>query len=341
MSFELYASDFSNRYEITHAISVQMSQYYNDIGKLTLVVPVDDYNIKAVKNNSVLYDTDTGASFIVKNVKTDPSKNRITANGYTCNWLLNKRAVTSRTAVGTVESGLYGVVMANLRSLGNVTVAAEKGYTETTEAVLYGGQLLDSVMPVLTEVGLGQRMAWNPDTLTHEWEIYKGRDLTSGIHAVVFSTERGSANDLIISDDTSTFKNFVYVPGELQDGSQIVVEVGTATGEDRHEKWITTVKKQTNDETEAEFRTRLAVAGREELDKLIRRQSFSVTVDPIDYGTAYNLGDVVACSSIRYGVEFTARINGVQYTLDANGKKTSLILGEPTLTILGEARLNG
>ena len=340
MSFELYAPDFSNRYEITHAISVQMSQYYNDIGKLTMVVPVDDYNIKAVKNNAVLYDTETRASFIVKNVKTDPSKNRITANGYTCNWLLNKRTVASRTAVGKVESGLYSIVQSNLRSLGNVTVAEEKGYTETTEAVLYGGQLLDVSMPVLTEAGFGQRMVWNPDTMTHEWEIYKGRDLSSGIHAVIFSTERGTANDLIISDDTSTFKNFAYVPGELNDGSQIVVEVGTATGEDRHEKWITFVKKQTSDETESEFRTRLAVIGREELDKLIRRQSFSVTVDPSDYGTAYTLGDVVACSSIRYGVEFTARINGVQYTLDANGKKTSLILGEPTLTILGEARLN-
>ena len=70
MSLELYTPDYSNRYEISHAISVQMSFYYNDIGKLTLVLPVNDYNIAALKNNSIVYDTKKKIAYIIKNVKS-------------------------------------------------------------------------------------------------------------------------------------------------------------------------------------------------------------------------------------------------------------------------------
>ena len=58
MSFEIYPADYSTRYELRHAISVIMTVHYNDIGKLVLVAPVTDYNITALKNGNMLYDTE-------------------------------------------------------------------------------------------------------------------------------------------------------------------------------------------------------------------------------------------------------------------------------------------
>ncbi len=81
MSLEIYPSDFSTRYELTHAISVQMSVYYNDIGKLTIVAPVNDYNITALKVGNVLFDTEREATFIIANTKCDTEENRITSEG--------------------------------------------------------------------------------------------------------------------------------------------------------------------------------------------------------------------------------------------------------------------
>ena len=81
MSFEIYPSDFSTRYELKHAVSVQMSVYYNDIGKLTVVASVNDYNIKALQVGNMLFDTERNVTYFIVNTKHDTDQNRITANG--------------------------------------------------------------------------------------------------------------------------------------------------------------------------------------------------------------------------------------------------------------------
>lgn len=60
MSFEIYPPDFSTRYQLTHAISIQITEHYNAIGKIQVVAPVDDYNIAALREGSVLYNTARG-----------------------------------------------------------------------------------------------------------------------------------------------------------------------------------------------------------------------------------------------------------------------------------------
>lgn len=344
MSLELYTPDYSNRYEISHAISVQMSEYYNEVGKLILVMPVNDYNIEALKNDSVLYDTVKKAAFILKNVKTDTPQNRITANGYTTNHLLNSRVIASPVAVTNVESGVYTIVNDNLRGMSRVSTAAAKGLTEETEITLYGKPVLEQIMPVLSSVDLGQRMVWNHRTEKHTFEVYKGKDLTSGIHSVVFSDEQGTARDLVINDDVSTFKNVAYVVSKFKDGDtekELVEIVGDATGDDRHEQWFEVSLTKEEDETEEQFRARMRVHGAMELGKLIRRQSFSVVIDPAELGVLYNIGDLVSCVSQRFGVKFNARISGMKYKKDANSETTEVVLGEPKLTAIGEVKLSG
>ena len=344
MSLELYTPDYSNRYEITHAISVQMSEYYNDVGKLILVVPVNDYNIKAIKNNGILYDTQKKIAFIIKNVKTDTPQNRITANGYTTNHMLESRVIAFSVAVSNVESGVYSVVNENLRGMQRVATAPAKGLTEKTEISLYGGTVLEQIMPVLSSVDLGHRMVWNHRTEQHVFEVYKGVDLTTGIHSVVFSDEQGTARDLVINDDASIFKNVAYVTAKYKSGDtekQLVEIVGDATGDDRHEQWFEISLTAEEGETEAQFRSRMRVHGAMELGKLIRRQSFSVVIDAAELGVLYNIGDLVSCVSKRFGVKFNARISGMKYKKDANGESTEVVLGEPKLTAIGEVKLNG
>ena len=96
MSLEVYPADFSTRYEISHAISIMLSVYYCDIGKMIIVMPIDDYNISALRNGNYVYDTERNATYFIVSVKIDTDLNRITANGFTAEWRLNKRAITYR-----------------------------------------------------------------------------------------------------------------------------------------------------------------------------------------------------------------------------------------------------
>ena len=350
MSLECYPADFSTRYEITHAISIQMSMFYNDMGKIQLVVAANDYNINALKKNAIIYDTDRGFTYILVNVKCDTTQNRITANGYTTEFMLNKRAVTTKRQITTIETGVYGVINDNLRSLPKISTAAVKGYTEKwqpndpnteeNESQVYGGQVLDVITEVLEYGNLGRRMNWNPTSKAWEFEIYKGTDRTSGIHAIAFAEEQGTCSDLVINEDNSTFKNVAYVPYSNGD-VEYLVTVGTATAGERYEVWLNSSITKEDGETLQKCKERAISYGQLELGKRINRQSFSVVVDASELGVLYNIGDIVTCSSNRFGVRFNARITGVTYTMDIRGEKTAVQLGDPVLTALGEMKLNG
>ena len=338
MSLIVYNRSLDNFHEIAHAISVQMIEYYNDIGKLIMVLPIDDYNIAAIEKGGVLYDTERDMSFTIESYKYDTNRNNITVNGHTCNWLLNKRVIASKRRITAIESGVYQTVNENLRGLYRVSVGAAQGLQGTTQIDLYGRQLLDEIMPVLSVANIGNKMRWDADARAHVFELYTGRDLTSGIHAPVFSEEFGTVRNLVITSDDSAFKNYIYVMGELTDDTVIVVQVGTATGGDRYEKWLEGSTRQTDDETVAQFQQGLREKGYEEMARLVRRETFSVSIDPEEYKKVYDLGDIVPCVSSRFGVKFNSRIAGVKYTLDAKGEDVSLILGEPILTALSEVK---
>jgi hypothetical protein len=352
MSLEVYPSDFSTRYEITHAISIQMSLLYNDMGKVQIVVAANDYNIKALKKDYILYDTVHDATYIIVNVKCDTVENRITANGFTSEWRLNKRVVAAPQQIKIIETGVYGIVNDNLRGLTKISTAAVKGLTEKfqpddpetqdeDESVIYGKGILDAITPVLEYGGLGRRMNWDPSTLSWEFEIFKGNDLTSGIHAITFAEEQGTCTNLVINEDASTFKNVAYVTWKKRDNTEMLATVGSATGDDRFELWLSSSVTQEDNETVAAARKRAESYAQLELGKHINRQSFSVVVDASELGVLYNIGDIVACSSVRFGVRFNARITGVTYTMDVSGEQTAVQLGDPILTALGEMKLNG
>lgn len=356
MSLEAYPSDFSTRYEITHAISIQMSRFYNDTGKIQIVVSANDYNINALKQNSIIYDTKRGTTYILVNVKFDTVANRITANGYTTEHLLTKRCVAARKKITVIETGVYGIINDNLRSLPRISTASVKGLTETwrpddpdtedNESEVYGGEVLKTITSILEYGELGRRMNWNPNALSWEFEIFKGRDLTSGIHAIVFAEEQGTCSNLVINEDISTFKNFAYCSysiknGDTQEDIPKLVTIGSATGGDRYEVWFDTGVTQEDGETAQKTKERAISYGQLELGKWLNRQSFSVVVDASELGSLFDIGDIVACSSVRFGVRFNARITGVSYKMDNTGEQTSIHLGDPILTALGELQLNG
>ena len=341
MSIIAYNAALTNFHEITHAIGLQMTWHYNDIGKISLTVSADDYNIHALEQNGMIYDVDRDVAYTIQNIKYDTANNRIDVNGYTVNWLLNKRAVTTKRTISNVEDLVRQVVTDNLRSLPNVMLGTDQGLSGATDAVLYGGELLDVIIPVLDRVEYGHRLRWDHNTGKLYFEVYQGNDLTSGIHAVTFSEEQGTAAELIITDDNSTFKNYFYLPCKLTNETEIVVTYGSATGGNRYEHWIDSGQVQSSDETETEFRQRMVWECQAEAAQRLRRQTFSVKIDADDLGYAYDLGDKIACASARFGIQFLARITGVKFTLDNSGPETLLILGEPQLTALGEVKLLG
>ena len=156
---------------------------------------------------------------------------------------------------------------------------------------------------------------------------------------VVFSTEQRTAKDLICNDVDSTFYTTAFVRWDWEDTVQMHL-VGTC-GVSARELWIDSSLSPEGGEDFAAMKKRVISDAMDTLKEQIRRKSFTVTIDPEDFGRLYDMGDIVSCVSIRYGVEFNARVTGIKYTLDATGEKTEVTLGEPILTALEALKLNG
>ena len=357
MSLEIYPSDFSTRYGLYGATSISMSVYYNETGKIQITEPMDEYNIAAIATGNIVYDTERGTTYIIVSVIRDTTQRSITANGYTTDWLLSKRAQIVDKQITNIETGVRELVTENMLASGDarnyprIVLGGLKGYTEqwqpddaeTTdedESRTYGGQLLETVEDLLEYGGLGRRMIWNGDKLQWTFDIYKGEDRTTGIHQIAFVEEQGTCSDLVIEEDISTFKNVAY-GRYMYNEQEYLTSVGDATGENRHEYWSSVMETGEDGDTQAKIESRAKASLALELKNYISRQSFTVTIDPSELGTRYSLGDVVSCVSNRFSISFTARITGVKYTMDATGESTSIVLGDPTLTALGALKLNG
>ena len=341
MRIEIFSPDLSTHHELANAISVQFEEKYNDVGKMTIVLPMDDYNIGIALKNSVVYIVGLGFAYEVAEVQSDTENNEITLNGYTLNNRLNRRVIATAATVQNVEHDLYSIVRQNLRNL-PVLLHAERGLPATVDqTTLYGEELLSSIQPVLNDAGYGQRAVFDYRAKTITWEIYQGEDRSTGMKRVIFSEERGTAPGLVIDQDNSTYKNVCYCKAQYRDQTEFVVTAGTVTGEDRRELWSEySGDPQGEDEGNSAFQTRVRQFAALQLGNYLDRLSFTVNADASELGTAYNVGDLVSCVSLRHGVQFNARITGASYSQDANnGMQVSLTLGDPILTVIGGIKL--
>lgn len=351
----VYAEDFSETYWIKNVISLTETAYYNDVGKITITAPADELNIAAFRVGGLVYDTERKLLYLLMNTQVDTTSLQITANGKSAEAILNRRVSAQDITIKNIESGVYDAINQNIRSLRLIKTAELKGLSEeykaesqdesggsvesVDEANVRGGQLLDAIEPFLDNGELGRRVTW--DAKKHEitFEIYKGVDRTEGIHRVVFSTEQGTCRDLVINTDDSAFYNCAAAAWEW-DGGPWINYVGKRWNASDRELWVDTGVSGSGTAEEFGRKKKEAVAkATEKLNEYINRQSFTATIPADEFGRLYQLGDIVLCSSVRYGVNFKARITNVKYTLDANQEKTEVVLGEPILDVIKEMKL--
>ena len=334
MRIEIFSPDLSNRHEVSHATSVQFSDLYNGVGKITVVLPMDDYNISISQKGSILYIVDQKLSYEVAEVLSDADENTVTMNGFSLNNRLNRRVVASEKKVVNIEQDVYNLVKENLRGLA-VELSPLKGLEDSIpETSIFGETVLDAVIPVLSEVGLGNRALFDYRSKKITWEIFKGKDLTGGLHAVNFVSERGTAPGLVIDQDESTYKNVCYCKAKYKDGTEFVVSAGTETGNNRREMWVDFFGDgQKEQESNSAFESRVKQYAALQLGSHRDRLGFNVDADGSELGTAYNVGDLVWCVSMRHGLKFKTRITEAIYTHDINGQSIRLVVGDPILTV--------
>ena len=374
MKLDVYSADFAERTTLYSAVSVSSTEFYNGLGKITVVAAGSEQNRAALKPKNVIYDVSSGMTYIIVNVRYDAAADRITANGYSANWLLSRRAAAKLLkfppgfkvgpGVENVETDIYSVVTDNFclsalwptykadgssadlsRLDPRISVAATKNLgiylNPARRFSTYSGDafpcVLDIILECLDAVELGHRMNFDPAAHTWEFEIYQGQDKRS---VAAFVEEHGTLGGVSFEFDSSTFRNVAVVPmfyasGELADGTKAATMRYFGAGEGA-DRYETILPMQTEGSDESDyFEERVKTLAFEELSKCLSRQTFTVSgIDTADLGKKFNLGDLVKCVSNRLGIEFDARITCIRRTFDSRRETVELVLGDPVLTVL-------
>lgn len=317
-----------------------------------------DDTAQMLRYGNLLYRADRGTCMQIVRIDRDTAKRQIYAGGYTTLYMLSRRVVTSEITVGNAEAGLYQLVSGNLRSL-PVLNAASKSLADALESVVYGGERLHSaVQDVCRRTGLGARMRYTPGAATpHTFEVYKGADLTyDGANPYVVSAEFGNLVSMTTTEDGDYYKNCIIAKGKLTGGQEVSVRVlanaSTPAADQIEEVYdtglvqraaVTATQAATNwwendtqvvvkqAETKAAFKKRLEDAARGKLAEYTMTRNYNAKIDPADFGTLYNLGDVITCKSTRYGLLFDARVSAFTEAEDFGKRSLSVVLGTPEI----------
>ena len=139
--------DLTTYHEI-RANSYQTEEWFNDVGKFTLVVPPTPYNISHSGQGrdplSHAGESGDGGHARVSGHLAGPDHGQRVHDELAVE---QTRDCATPAVDSTVESGLYGAIASNLRGLPNVETAGLQTLSEAYSAILSGGQLLDELHP--------------------------------------------------------------------------------------------------------------------------------------------------------------------------------------------------
>lgn len=312
--------------------SLSWKEQYQGEGGFTLVVDDTDRNAALLQHGFLLYRADRKTAMHVVNVVRSTKQRTITAGGYTELCILERRATQKPYTVSNAETGIYGVATENLRGL-PVEMAENQNFADRWEGVLEEMALSDAVYNVGKYSGLGVKMLVDVNNKKRILTVYRGADKTYSHETGgrVFSHEYGNLRELTVTEDDDLYKNVAIVRGLGQDEKVKEIVIGDVEGLDRREMLVklpTQSSKQTNAEYQAEMRS----AGENALLKQRKVQTFEAEISPKDFGTAYDLGDLVTCNAKRYNLRFDRRITEFAQTVENGVSKIVLTLGEPTIS---------
>lgn len=273
-------------------------------------------------------------------IQSDPEAgDHIIVTGRDLGSILDRRIVWSLTNIeDTVENGVRRLLTENFisptlasRKMENFVLGDAQGFTERMSGQYGGDNILEVVVTLCKQNGLGFRVILN-DEKNFEFQMYRGTDRSYNQTVnpyVVFSPEFENVISSNYNRDKSTLKNACNVWGEGEEFSLKTMGVGSVSGLDRREMFVEAmdITSELNDGsilTTDQYNNLLIERGHESLAKTPATVTFEGEVESIRqfvFERDYFIGDIVTVKN-SYGVTEHPRVIEVIQSHDENGLLT-------------------
>ena len=209
--------------------------------------------------------------------------------------------------------------------------------------------LLEELEKISNLSGLGYRVSVDLPSKKLLFQVYKGRDLTAAQTAnppAIFSNEFENVLEQQYVDSLHNFRNVALVAGAGEGTDRKLVTVGQGTGLDRVELYVDARDLQEEDENgnsiqEADYEEMLRSRGQSKLAEYADLKTFECKINPFSnlrYKEDFDLGDIVTCTSKKWGVTIDARITEVEEIYEQDGFSLNVTFGNSVPTLIDKIK---
>ena len=321
MKIKIYDRDLNNILFIDgQFVSCLWSEGYNTIGSFCMeLIDTAEYR-KKIREDFYAGRSDRDTLMVIKTVEFRDG--RIIASGKQATCVLDDVSM-----IGTIQSGVN--VDTSVKNAYNNSAKFRKlSFAETDIGVKSTHQISNSSFwdvcsTLCADSDLGIRVKRSGSEMLAEF--YKPDENQN----LIFSKQYGNLSEPRITLSTEGFKNYAVVFGQGEGDSRTYTTVDMTEGQDRRELVVDAKDIQMDEgETTEDYLKRLESRG---IEKLIECQNiFSCSFIPNekDFGTKYDLGDVLTVHLGEYGLKLKARVSKFTQKSQKNKTETTVEVGK-------------
>ena len=306
-------------------ISCLWSEGYNTVEKFTLEVADIATHRAAIVPDCFVGRNDRNTLMVVKTVVCEGGK--ITATGKPATALLEDLAFVGKIeANSTIANSLK---TAYNESIGNALLTVDEStLTETYPSQISNKSVLELYETMCGEADIGFRaVKVIQDSIVSGIAIQLYKPIQN--LNLKFSERIGNIQNASLTRSTQTYKNYAIVLGQGEDTNRVRVDVDLSNDGEKRQLIVDAREiQQGANEDLAAYTGRLYAKGLEKL--LDRTRVWECAFEPMasEFGTRFDLGDIVTASLPEFGVIIQARIARFTQKFQAQATKTTLEVGE-------------
>lgn len=340
--------------------SLIWTRKYSKCGAFELHCSLTPENLNLLKRDNIVYKKDElEAGYIeYRNLKQDTTGNEVLViKGKFLTGYLSRRIIWGTENLNTTsENAIRELINKNTinptntdRKIDLTALGEVRNFTQETNIQVSYKNLLETAEEIANTSELGIRTLLDIQNKQMIFDIYKGLDRTAnnGINPpAIFSQGFENILEQEYTDNLNNYRNTVLVAGEGEGLDRELVSIENTTGLDRYEMYVDARDLQSTDEDDnpipiEEYRKLLEDRGISKLSEHKEIETFDSKVNlnsNLVYKEDFDLGDIVTCTSKKWGITIDTRITEIEEVYESTGRQINIVFGNNIPTLIDKIR---
>ena len=335
--------------------SLRWVRRYSKCGEFELHCGLTIESLNLLKKGNIVWKKDDlEAGYIsYRSLKKDvEGKEIIVVRGKFLTGYLGQRIIWGTESLNTTaESGMRQLIDKNCinpinvdRKIDLFTLGQLKNYPDILNYQVSYRNLLDEIESIADTNELGIRTLIDVQNKLMEFDVYKGLDRTASqsVNAPsIFSKEFENILEQEFVDSSTNYRNLALIAGEGEGALRQFATIGQGEGLDRFELFVDGRDLQQGDLNNEEYSLLLENRGQNKLSEYTDIQTFDSKINlnsNLTYKEDFDLGDLVTCTSKKWGIAIDTRITEIEEVYDSNGKQINIVYGNNIPTLIDKIK---